>query len=295
MTTPPSKTAPMTMHRRTPLRSQLRAGGNYALLSVLALLFFAPVYYLVIGSFKPSDKVLAGFAGFLPTDLSLNNYATVFRALSSDSTGHFFIFVLNSFIISSVIVMAGLVVNSMAAYSFARLNWKGRERTFLIVVLLVIIPFESVAVPLLYMLNGTRDTLFVQILPFVANAFSIYLFYTFFLGMSKSIEEAARLDGVGAFGTFVRIVVPNSKPVFATVTILTFLAAWGQFLWPSLTVSDPSVRPLPLEISVFSSQQPVDWGAVFAFGTLLVLPVLILFFVFQRFFVQSVAGSAVKG
>lgn len=282
------------LRRRRSVGIRINSVSNYLVLSVLALVFFAPVYYLVIGSFKPSDKVLAGFAGFLPTDLSFNNYVTVFRSLSSDSTGYFFVFMLNSFVISAVIVLAGLVVNSMAAYSFARLNWKGRDRTFLIVVLLVIIPFESVAVPLLYMMNGSRDTLVVQILPFVANAFSIYLFYTFFLGMSKSIEEAARLDGVGAFGTFVRIVVPNSKPVFATVTILTFLAAWGQFLWPSLTVSDPSVRPLPLEISVFSGQQPVDWGAVFAFGTLLVLPVLILFFVFQRFFVQSVAGSAVK-
>lgn len=281
--------------RRKPITTRLRAGSGYISISLLALLFFAPVYYLIIGSFKPSDQVLAGFAGFIPTNLSFHNYESVFHSLSSDSTGHFFVFVVNSFIISAAIVIAGLIVNSMAAYSFARLNWKGRDRTFLLVVLLVIIPFESVAVPLLYMLNGTRDTLLVQILPFVANAFSIYLFYTFFLGMSKSIEEAARLDGVGAFGTFVRIVVPNSKPVFATVTILTFLAAWGQFLWPSLTVSDPTVRPLPLEISVFSAQQPVDWGAVFAFGTLLVLPVLILFFVFQRFFVQSVAGSAVKG
>lgn len=281
--------------RRRTVTPRIRSAGDYGVLSVLALLFFAPVYYLIMGSFKPSDKVLAGFAGFLPTDLSFRNYVTVFHSLSSDSTGHFFTFALNSFLISGVIVVAGLVVNSMAAYSFARLNWKGRDRSFLIVVLLVIIPFEAVAVPLLYLLNGTRDTLIVQILPFVANAFSIYLFYTFFLGMSKSIEEAARLDGIGAFGTFVRIVVPNSKPVFATVTILTFLAAWGQFLWPSLTVSDPSVRPLPLEMSVFSGQQPVDWGAVFAFGTLLVLPVLVLFFVFQRFFVQSVAGSAVKG
>ena len=281
--------------RRPPVAARVRTAGDYVVLSLVSLLFFAPVYYLIIGSFKPSAKVLAGFAGFLPTDLSFDNYRTIFRSLSAESTGYFFVFMLNSFLISAVIVLGGLVVNSMAAYSFARLNWKGRDRTFLIVVLLVIIPFESVAVPLLYMLNGTRDTLVVQILPFVANAFSIYLFYTFFLGMSKSIEEAAKLDGLGAFGTFVRIVVPNSKPVFATVTILTFLAAWGQFLWPSLTVSDPSVRPLPLEISVFSGQQPIDWGAVFAFGTLLVLPVLILFFTFQRFFVQSVAGSAVKG
>lgn len=268
---------------------------DYLILTVLAALFVAPIYYLVIGRFKPSSKVLSGFAGFLPTDLSFDNYAGVFAGLASDSTGYFFQFMLNSFIISVVIVGVGLVVISMAAYSFARLSWKGRDRTFLLVVILVIVPFESVAVPLLYMLVDVRNTLFIQIIPFIANAFSIYLFYTFFLNMPKSIEEAARLDGLGAFGTFVRVVVPNSRPVFATVTILTFLSSWSQFLWPSLTTSNPAVRPLPLEISVFSGQLPTDWGAVFAFGTLLVLPILIVFFAFQRFFIQSVAGSAVKG
>lgn len=282
-----------SVRKRSPHR--IKRALDYIVVSLIALIFFIPVYYLIIGSFKPSSKVLAGFAGFLPTDLSLKNYSHVFSSLSSDSTGHFFVFMLNSFVISAVIVGGGLVVNSMAAYSFARLNWGGKDKVFLLVVLLVIIPFESVAVPLLYMLGSQRNTLLVQILPFVANAFSIYLFYTFFLGLSKSLEEAARLDGLGAFGTFFRIVVPNSKPVFATVTILTFLASWGQFLWPSLVVSDPRVRPLPLEISVFSGQLPVDWGAVFAFGTLLVLPVLVLFLAFQRFFIQSVAGSAVKG
>jgi multiple sugar transport system permease protein len=268
---------------------------DYAVLGVVTVLFVAPIYYLIIGSFKPSSQVLDGFAGFLPAHLSFDNYRLVFSSLSSDSTGHFLIFVLNSFAISAGIVVGGLVVNSLAAYSLARLKWRGRENILLFVLILVIVPFESVAIPLLYMLNGIRDTIIVQVIPFIANPFSIFLFYTFFLGMSKSIEEAAKMDGLGPFGTFVRIVVPNSRPVFATVTILTFLASWGQFLWPSLVVSDPNVRTLPLEISVFSAQQPPDWGQVFAFGTLLVLPVLIVFFVFQRFFIQSVAGSAVKG
>ncbi|MCU0113323.1 carbohydrate ABC transporter permease [Curtobacterium poinsettiae] len=192
-------------------------------------------------------------------------------------------------------MLGGLVVNSMAGYSFARLQWRGKNAVFVIVVLLIIVPFESVAVPLLFLLNGQRDTLFVQMIPFVANAFSIFLFYTFFLNLPKSIEEAARLDGLGAFGTFARVVVPNARPVFATVAILTFLSSWGSYLWPSIVTSDPTARPLPLEMSVFSGQTPVDWGQTFAFGTLLVLPVLIVFLAFQRFFIQSVAGSAVKG
>lgn len=268
---------------------------DYTLLAVLSLLMFAPIYYLLIGSLKPTGEVLDGFKGFLPTGLTWDNYHTVLGSLNSTATGHFWQFAVNSGLISAVIVVGGLIVNSMAGYAFSRLEWVGRDRVFLLIIVLVIVPFESVAVPLMYLMQGLRDTLVVQMLPFIANAFSVFLFYTFFLDVPRSMEEAARLDGLSAFGTYLRIVVPNAKPVFATVSILTFMSSWGQFLWPSLTVSDPAVRPLPLEIGVFSAQQPPDWGAVFAFGTLLVLPVLIIFLLFQRYFVQSVAGSAVKG
>jgi len=268
---------------------------DYAVMIAAAILMFAPIYYLLIGSLKPSSEVLNGFAGFLPVDLSLNNYFAVFRALSSDASGYFWQFMANSLSISVVVVLGGLLVNSLAGYAFSRLEWVGRDKVFILIILLVIVPFESVAIPLMALMQGQRDTLLVQMLPFIANAFSVFLFYTFFLNLPKSVEEAAHLDGLGAWGTFFRIVVPNSKPVFATVAILTFLSSWGQYLWPSLVTSDPAVRPLPLEMGVFSDREPADWGQVFAFGTLLVLPVLIVFLIFQRYFVQSVAGSAVKG
>ena len=276
-------------------RRRLSTAANYALLTVASLIMFAPIYYLLIGSFKPSGEVLDGFAGFLPVHMSFDNYVGVVKALDTESTGYFWRFFLNSLLISAVIVIGGLVVNSLAGYAFARLDWVGRDKVLLLVVLLVIVPFESVAIPLLSILQGFRDTLFVQMVPFIANALSIFLFYTFFLSIPKSLEEAARLDGLGTWGTFFRIIVPNAKPVFATVSILSFLGAWGQFLWPLLITADPTVRPLPLEMGVFSSQRPPDWGQIFAFGTLLVLPILIVFLMFQRYFVQSVAGSAVKG
>lgn len=268
---------------------------DYTLMVIAAILMFAPIYYLLVGSLKPSAEVLDGFAGFLPKNLSFDNYVGVLNALNSDATGYFWQFFTNSFLISAVVVIAGLVVNSLAGYAFARLEWVGRDKVFILIILLVIVPFESVAIPLMSLMQGQRDTLFVQMVPFIANAFSVFLFYTFFLNLPKSMEEAARLDGLGSWGTFVRIVIPNSRPVFATVAILTFLSSWGQYLWPSLVTSDPAVRPLPLEMGVFSSQVPPDWGQVFAFGTLLVLPVLVVFLIFQRYFVQSVAGSAVKG
>ena len=276
---------------RTPLRRIL----DYAVLGVLAFVFVLPALYLFVGSFKPSDEVLNGLSGFLPTHLTFDNYTNVLDSLDSDSTGYFWRFMGVSVLVAFVVVTGGLFVNSMAAYGLSRLKWRGREAVFTLVLLLMLVPFESVAVPLFYLFNDQRNTLFVQAIPFVANAFSVYQFHTFFRSIPPSIEEAARLDGAGPWRTFFAIIVPMSRPVFASVAILTFLTQWGSFLWPVLMVSDPSVRPLPLEMSVFQGQLPPDWGQILAFGVLLVLPVLVVFAFFQRWFVQGVASSAVKG
>ncbi|MFI0821871.1 carbohydrate ABC transporter permease [Streptomyces sp. NPDC021098] len=276
-------------------RRRLRRFADYAVLGVLAFVFVLPVLYLLLGSLKPSDEVLNGLTGFLPTHLSFDNYAHVLDALNSDSTGYFWRFMGISLLLSFVVVTGGLFVNSMAAYGMSRLKWRGQDAVFTLVLLLMLVPFESVAVPLFYMFNDQRNTISIQAIPFIANAFSIYQFHTFFRKIPISIEEAARLDGAGPWRTFFAVVIPMSKPVFASVAILTFLMQWGSFLWPVLMVSDPSVRPLPLEMSVFQGQQPPDWGQILAFGVLLVLPVLIVFAFFQRWFVQGVASSAVKG
>lgn len=268
---------------------------DYAVLSVLASVFVLPVIYLFLGSLKPSDEILNGLSGFLPTDLSFDNYSAVLSSLNSDSTGYFWRFMGISLLLAFVVVTGGLFVNSMAAYGLSRLKWRGREAVFTLILLLMLVPFESVAVPLFYMFNDQRNTLYILALPFIANAFSVYQFHTFFRSIPPSIEEAARIDGAGPWRTFFAIIVPMSKPAFASVAILTFLIQWGSFLWPVLMVSDPSVRPLPLEMSVFQGQQPPDWGQILAFGVLLVLPVLIVFAFFQRWFVQGVASSAVKG
>ncbi|TLS43541.1 carbohydrate ABC transporter permease [Streptomyces montanus] len=273
---------------------RLRRAGGYLALSVLAVLFVLPAIYLIIGSFKPPDEVLDGLSGFVPTHLTLRNYQGVFESLSSESTGYFWQFMAVSLTVAAVVVVGGLLVNSMAGYALSRLRWRGRDGVFTIVLLLMLVPFESVAVPLFYMFNDHRNTLHILALPFIANAFSVYQFHAFFSGIPRSIEEAARIDGAGPWRTLFWIVVPMSAPVFASVAVLTFLIQWGSFLWPVLMISDPAVRPLPLEMSVFQSQEPPDWGRILAFGVLLVAPVLVMFAVFQRWFVQGVASAAVR-
>lgn len=273
----------------------VRTAVSYVVLTLVSLVFFAPIAYMVIGSFKPSAEVLDGLAGFVPRDLSLANYRGVFARFNSDATGRFGDFYITSALVSVVIVAGGLVVNSLAGYALARLQWRGRNLVLTAVVLVVILPFEAIAVPLFYLLNDYRNTYYVQFVPFIANAFSIYLFYTFFIGIPRQVQEAARIDGAGPWRTFLLIIVPMSKPVFASVTILTFLAAWSSFLFPVMVVDQPKYRPLPLAISVFKAEPPTDWGQIMAFGVLLVLPVVIVFLLFQRWFVQSVASSGLKG
>lgn len=273
----------------------LRTIWNYVVLVVLALVFIAPIAYLIIGSFKPASDVIDGMGGFVPRNMSLDNYTGMLSRFSSPATGYFSDFMFTSVLVASVVVAGGLLVNSMAAYALARLRWGGRDRMLLAIVALTILPFEAIAVPLFYALGDHRNTYYVQIIPFVASAFSIYLFYTFFIGLPKEIEEAARIDGAGVWRTYSRIVVPMSKPVFATVAILTFLTIWGSFLWPVMMIDQPQRRPLPLAIAVFQGQPPYDWGQIFAFGVLMVLPVLVVFLIFQRWFVQSLAASGLKG
>lgn len=293
---PPRAADPPSIADAGRLRSsRIKRALQYVVLIALSLFFVAPILYMFIGSLKPADKVLNGLSGFKPESLSFDNYSGVIDRFNSEATGYFWQFYLTSAIVAGVIVIAGLFVNSLAAYALARLRWKGRDAVLLAVVLLIIIPFEAIAVPLFYLFNGYRNTYAVQFLPFIASAFSVYLFYTFFVGLPKQIEEAARVDGAGPWKTFFYIIVPISKPVFATVTILTFLAAWGSFLWPVMMVDQPKYRPLPLEMAVFQGQPPTDWGQIFAFGVMLVLPLLLVFLAFQRFFVQSVASSGLKG
>jgi multiple sugar transport system permease protein len=266
----------------------------YLGLVALALVFLAPVAMMLIGSLKPNERVLleAGtLAAFVPAGGSLNNYANVFERTD------FLRFLLNSVLITGIIVAAGLLVNALAAYAFARLQWRGRDLLFNLVLALMILPFEAIAVPLFYGVSilGLRDTYTAQILPFIANAFSIYLFYSFFIGFPKELEEAARLDGASSLRIFFSIIVPNAKPAFASVAILSFLTWWGAYLWPLMVTIGPDVRPLPVAIAGFYTLPPLQWGDILAFGTMMVLPVLAVFLMFQKWFVRGVASSGIKG
>jgi multiple sugar transport system permease protein len=260
----------------------------------MTFLFLLPVLMMLSGSMKPDERVLIDtgtLAGLLPLQPTPQNYQDVFSRVP------FLRYLFNSTLITSSIVIAGLLVNSLAAYAFARLRWPWRDKLLFGVIALMIIPLEAIAVPLFYQVTllGWRDTYLVQIVPFIANAFSIYLFYSFFIGFPRELEEAAYIDGAGPLRIFFAIVVPNAKPVFASVAILTFLTQWGSFLWPLMVTHSENVRPLPLGIAAFYTLPPLQWGDIFAFGVMMVAPVLLIFVLLQRWFVEGVATTGVKG
>ncbi len=266
----------------------------HLLLILLALIFLSPVAMMLHGSLLPDERVLgeAGrLVGLTGGGLSLQNYADVF------ARSDFLRFLFNSLFITGAIVLCGLLVNSLAAYAFARLAWRGRDLLFNGVLALMILPLEAIAVPLFYgvALLGLRDTYTAQILPFVANAFSITLFYTFFIGLPRELEEAARLDGASTLRIFFTIILPNARPVFASVAILSFLLWWGAYLWPLMVTLGPQVRPLPVAIAAFHTLPPLQWGDILAFGVMMVAQVVLVFLLFQRWFVRGVASSGIKG
>jgi multiple sugar transport system permease protein len=201
---------------------------------------------------------------------------------------HYF---LNSTMIVILTISVGLLVNSLLAYVLARMRWRFSALVLGVVVALMIIPFEALAVPLLMITNtlGWLDTLHVQIIPFIADPFSIFLFYQFFRKFPKDLEEAAMVDGLGRLRIFWHILLPNSAPVFATAAILKFLFLWDSYLWPVMVTRGPEARPLTVGFtSVFGLS-----GS--AYAVLMSIPTLVLFIGLQRWFVRSVTATGSRG
>ncbi len=280
----------------------------YLAMAGLAVFFLFPLVFMFVSSLKPDGQILSdvgGWRAFLPLgDISFRNYAGVFDRVPVGR------FLLNSLFVTTAIVGAGLVINSMAGFAISRLRWTGRGVVLSIIIATLIVPFETIAVPMVYWVSqlptllfqngqlvydfGWLDSYEVQIIPFIANGFSVFLFAQYFSTIPTAIDEAARIDGAGWFTIYRKIAVPLSGPAFATVAILTFLPAWNQYLWPSMVVQDENLRPVMVGMQYFF-QDNTAWGEIMAYTSMITLPVLVVFLAFQRAFVSSVAASGVKG
>lgn len=278
----------------------------YAVNALLVVFFMAPLVFMFVSAFKGNElqllKDMGSLAAFLPQgELSMQNFRDVFARTS------FGLALFNSLFTVSLTVVLGVLVNSMLAYALARFRFRGRSLLLSVVVALIIIPFEAIAVPLLLLVNelpwwgaeglqrGWLDSYQVQVIPFIAHAFSVYLFYQFFVALPKDLEEAALMDGASRLRIYWSIVMPLSKPVIATVAVLQFLSRWGDLLWPVMAVRGEEFATLPLAMQTFFGQFPRQWGNVMAFAVMATLPTLALFIVFQRWFVKSAISSGIKG
>jgi multiple sugar transport system permease protein len=279
-----------------------------AVMGVLGVVFAAPLLFMVASSFKRDDAIfanLASWSAFIPdAGWSLANYTAIFERSNLP------LFLLNSTLIAAGVVAGGVLVNSMLAFSLSRMRWRGRRAVLATVVALMIIPFEVIAIPLLSLVarlpwpgieqgalawhTGWFNSLHVQIIPFLANAFCVFLFYQFFRDIPRELDEAARMDGAGPWTLFFRIILPNSRPAIATAAIVLFIAAWNQYLWPIMVVQGEAARPVQPGIQQFFGRSS-SWGQIMAYASVVTLPVLAVFLAFQRQFVASVAGSGIKG
>ena len=274
---------------------------RYVIRFFLVLVFALPLLFMLVSSLKPDTQIfgdLDSINAFLPVgDVSLNNYTAVFDRVP------FWRFMMNSILITVLTVTLGLIVNSMCAFALARLRFRGQGILLGVILATLIVPFETLALPLLWWVNllpyfdgsiGWLDTYEVQFVPFIANAFSIYLVYSYFDSSPKELDEAAKVDGAGWFTIYRKIIMPLSGPAIATVAILTFLPAWNQYLWPLMAVQTEELRPVLVGIDYFS-QLTTNWGQIMAYASMITVPVLALFIAFQRAFINSIASSGVKG
>lgn len=246
---------------------------------------------MAAGSLKPSARLLAdlgSWRAFWPSPFRPQNYASIFARIALGR------YLFNSGVIALIGVVCAIAINSLAAYAFALLRFPGRDLLFAATVALIIVPFEAIVLPLFLTVNrlGWGNSYQALIVPFVANAFYIFLFRQFFLGIPRELVEAARLDGASFFHIYRSLALPLARPAVATVAILEFVARWNDFFWPFIVLTDSTRYTVQLGLAAFFQGERTQWAWVMATATVVSLPVLLLFLVLQR---QVIAGVTAAG
>ena len=266
----------------------------YLSLSLIAVLFILPPICLFVSSFKTSNQIsvdMSNIFAFLPHGrMGLENYVYLFGKLD---VGRFF---LNSLVSSAASILLAVLFNAMMGFALGMLKFRGKGFLISLVLSLLIVPSEAVIVNKMIVVNamGLIDHMLALILPFMATPFYIFLFYQHFKDMPFDLMEAAVMDGCSYPQIFFKIMLPLSKPVIATVSILLFIKRWGDLAWPAMVTRSNAIKVLPLALQSFYGDMN-DWGPIFAMGTVMTVPVMIIFVLFQKQFIQSIAMSGIKG
>jgi len=274
----------------------MRRGLCWLVSVACALVFLAPLLWMLAGSLRESSSLFRpGMGGAFSTEgWTLHNYSEAFRRAGLAQA------LLNSMLQVVVIAGGGLVLNAMAAFAFARLDFPGRELLFSAVVALIILPVEVLALPLFitardFGLTGGRGPVLLGLsLPFVAKAFNIYFLRQHFLSLPAELEEAGVLDGAGVWRQFWSLALPSVRPALATVVLLDLLVHWSDFLWPLLISTREDTRTVQLGLANLFTEPPIDWGAILACAVFATLPVLVAFRLVQRYLVVTDARVGIR-
>jgi len=281
-----------------PLRTAPDAGrktsnaGTYAFLVVGLVLMVGPFLWMLLGSIKPEADFLTSTPSILPSVPTADNYGRLFDQL--DFPRFFF----NSSVIAIAVTVGTLVFCPMLGYALAKLPWRGKRLVMGLVLATLMVPAGITLIPNFILMSnlGLVNSYPGLILPFLAGPFGVFLLRQFMLGIPDELLEAARMDGANEFRIFWSVVMPIATPVLATLGILTFLGSWNNFLYPLVMATEPQMYTLPVALATFATgQYQADHGMLMAGSVILVLPVLIVFILFQRWITEGIATTGLKG
>jgi multiple sugar transport system permease protein len=287
----------------TPASARARAGASsrprpagtwwiYALLFLGLALMIGPFLWMVLGSLKPQPEFLVSPPTFLPKNPTLDNFGRLFDQL--DFPRFFF----NSTIVAVAVTVGNILFCPMLGYALAKLQWRGKRLIMGLVLATLMVPAGITLIPNFVLMRnlGLVNTYPGLILPFLVGPFGVFLTRQFMYGIPNELLEAARIDGANEWRIFWQVVLPITVPVLATLGILTFLGSWNSFLYPLVMAQEPKMYTLPVALATFSTgQYQADHGMLMAGSLVLVLPVLIIFILFQRWITEGIATTGLKG
>lgn len=261
---------------------------------IIGLIFVSPLLWMVSASFKPELEIFSNInslSTFIPRHASLANYTEVFTRLNIPQI------LGNTFSYIAIVLLGDLLLGSMCGYALAKLDFKLRSPILYVVIALMSMPVEAILLPLYIEMAkfGWVNTMAGLAVPFMMNCFSIYMFYSYFLDIPDELIEAAAIDGCGPVRTYFSVVMPLAKTVFATVFILDFVARWNDFMWPFLITTGAEKRTVQLAVQTFFGTQPIHYGAIMAALTLASVPMLVIYIFMQKYYVEGIASTGIKG
>lgn len=273
----------------------IKKAFSYALLIVGSLTMVGPFMWMVTTSLKDAGAVFSfqknWWEEWVPMSFVWQNYVKAWHVVP------FARFYLNSLFVTAAVTLGQVVTSAMAAYAFARLRFPGRERIFFGYLATMMVPGAVTMIPVFILLKnlGWVDTYKALILPGIFTAYGTFMLRQFFLTLPKELEDAAKIDGCSYYGIFWRIILPLSKPALATLTTFTFMGSWMNFMWPLIVINTESKFTLPVGLAYFQSLHHTDWTLLMAASVMMILPILILFMFNQRFFVEGIKLTGIKG